>query len=333
MSDVASAAGVSRQLVSLVLRGAPGPSEESRSRVLEAAATLGYRANASARLLRQSRTRLIGVLFTAQNSFQARMVERLLEQAADLGYGVVLGPTTSRRTTEVVVRQLLEQRVEALLCFNPDPTSPALQQAFDLVPVVWLGERASDPRADVVRTDDDAGLQLVVEHLVGLGHRHIAYAGGLGGTVGIDRAQTYRAAMAAQGLADQVDIVEVGFSEADGARAAEMIMTRRQLPTAVICGSDHCAAGLLAVLRGTGIDVPAQLSVTGYDDSDLAALSYHDLTTVRQDVDLTVDATLAAVTRRLADPTAAPQEVPTAASLVIRSSTGPPPRPSRRARR
>lgn len=323
MSDVAARAGVSRQLVSLVLRGAPGPSDASRAAVLAAATELGFQANASARLLRQQRTRLIGVLFTALNSFEARVVERLLERAVERGYGVVLGPVTPRRTTEVVVRELLGHRVEALACFNPDPDAPALRQALDLLPVVWLGERTAETRADVVRTDDDAGLRLVVDHLVGLGHREIAYAGGLGGTVGPDRERTYRAAMTAVGLGDLADTVEVGFGEEDGARAAEILLTRDHLPTAVIGCSDHCGAGLLAVFARAAVAVPATVSVTGYDDSDVAALSYHSLTAVRQDVDLTVDATLDAITRRLSDPRATPQEVPTRATLTVRTSTGP----------
>lgn len=114
MRDVAERAGVSRQLVSLILRGASGPSEASRAHVLAVAGQLGFRPNASARLLRQDRTRLIGMLFTALNSFEVRVVERLLERAAEHGFGVVLGPVTARRDTEVVIRQLLEQRVEAL---------------------------------------------------------------------------------------------------------------------------------------------------------------------------------------------------------------------------
>ena len=324
MSDVAERAGVSRQLVSLVLRGAAGPSEASRELILAAAAELDYRPNASARLLRQNRTRLIGMLFTALNSFEVRVVERMLERAAEQGFGVVLGPLTKRRTTEVVVRQLLEQRVEALACFNPDPKAPALQRALDLMPVVWLGERAREPRADVVRTDDDTGLKLLVDHLAGLGHRDITYAGGLGGPVGPDRAVTYRAAMTDRGLAAGIDIVLGGFGEEDGADAARLLLARDRLPTAVIGCSDHSGAGLLATFARAGISVPGTISVTGYDDSDIAALSYNDLTAVRQDIDLTVDATLAAITRRLANPTTTPREVPTEASLTVRSSTGPP---------
>jgi DNA-binding LacI/PurR family transcriptional regulator len=323
MSDVAARAGVSRQLVSLIFRGAPGPSQASRELVLAAAAELDFRPNASARLLRQNRTHLIGVLFTARNTFEVRVAERLLERAAAEGYGVVLGPVTQRRTTEVVISELLEHRVEALGCYNPDPDSPALRRALELMPVIWLGERSREPRADVVRTDDDTGLMLLVGHLAGLGHRDIAYAGGLGGVVGTDRAATYRAAMEAHGLAGQIDVVEVGFGEEDGATAARTLLARDRLPTAVIGCSDHCGAGLLAAFRQAGIDVPGTISVTGYDDSDIASLSYNALTAIRQDVDLTVDATLSAITRRLADPGALPIEVATEATLIVRSTTGP----------
>jgi DNA-binding LacI/PurR family transcriptional regulator len=323
MADVAARAGVSRQLVSLVLRDAPGPSAESRRLVLEAAAEIGFVRNTSAQLLRSGRTRSIGLMFAARNAFEARWVETMLERSIDEGLGVVLGPITERRTTEVVVTELLGQRVEALACFNPDPASPALQRAIEMMPVVWLGERSADPRVDVVRTDDEAGLRLVVEHLVGLGHREIAYAGGLSGTVGPDRMRTYLAAMTGAGLADFIDVVEVGFLEEDGAEAAERLLARDHLPTAVIGSSDHCGAAIRAVFAQHGVDVPGRVSVTGYDDSDIAALPYNDLTTVRQDVDTTAASTFRAIARRLADAEAVPQESPTAATLTIRGSTGP----------
>ncbi|WP_029149610.1 LacI family DNA-binding transcriptional regulator [Microbacterium indicum] len=321
MRDVAAAAGVSQQTVSLVLRGEPGPSTASRERVRRAAEEIGYRANVSARLLRRRRSRLIGMLYAAGNTFELRVVERLMERAAEAGFDVVLGPVTGVRTTEVVVSQFLEQRVEALACYNPDPASPALRSAIASMPVVWMGEHAGDPRVDAVRTDDDRGLELLVEHLVERGHTRIAYAGGSVGIVGADRARAYRAAMAARGL--PTDEIDVGFGEEDGARAARDLLARDELPTAVIGCSDHCAAGLMGTLVRAGVRIPDDVSITGYDDSDVAALSYLDITSVRQDVDLTVDAALAAILGRLADPDAAPQDRATAASLTTRSSTGP----------
>jgi DNA-binding LacI/PurR family transcriptional regulator len=323
MSDVAEKAGVSRQLVSMVLRGVDGPSEASRKLVLDTARALDFRPNSSARLLRQKRTRLIGLMIAAANVFELRVAERLLERAADLGFHVIVAPTSERRTTDVVISELLEQRVEAIACYNPDPSSEILQKALATLPVAWLGERASDPRADVIRTDDDTGMRLLVEHLVGLGHREIAYAGGLQAIVGLDRREAYRQAMRSAGLSAFVDVVEVGFGDEDGADAARRLLARDRLPTAVICSSDHCAAGLRAVFALAGVSVPGDVSVTGYDDSDVARLSFNLLTTVRQDVELTVEATLDSLLRRIEDGGLEPQEIPTLATLVVRESTGP----------
>jgi len=323
MKDVALRAGVSRQLVSMVMRGVPGPSETSREKVLAAARDIGFAVNTSARLLRQSRSRLIGVMFAAGNAFESRFIERFLERAEAEGFGVVLAPITSTRSTEVVVNELLGHRVEALACFNPEPDSPALDRALGLVPVVWLGERRADARADEVRSDDGAGLRAAVDHLHELGHRRIAYVGGRGGAVGPDRAQAYRDAMTATGLADGIDVVESDFEEESAADAARTLLRRKALPSAVVCCSDQCAAAVRAVLREGGVAVPEQVSLVGYDDSAVASLSFNDLTSVRQDVDLTVEATLAAILRRLENPAAEPAADPTPATLVVRSSTGP----------
>ncbi|NTW40785.1 MAG: LacI family transcriptional regulator [Cellulomonadaceae bacterium] len=323
MSDVAHHAGVSRQLVSLVLRGAPGPSAASRVAVLASAEALDFRVNTSARLLRQEHTRLVGVLFSARNSFELQFVERLVELARTTDLDVVLAPMTPSRGTDDVVTELLGYRVEALACFNPEPGSAALRRAIDLMPVVWLGERAPDLQVDCVRSDDATGLRLVVEHLAQLGHRDIAYVGGLGGRVGPDRAAAYRAAMAGQGLAAHVHQITGGFSEEDGARAARELLDGPTLPTAVACSSDQVATGLVSVLRFAGVRVPEEVSVTGYDDSDLAAMSYLDLTTVHQDAALTATETLAAIRRRMSDPATPRQQVATTATLTVRSSTGP----------
>ena len=125
------------------------------------------------------------------------------------------------------------------------------------------------------------------------------------------------------GLAAHVDQIAVGFREEDGADAARLLLARDHLPTAVIGCSDHVGAALLAVLSRAGVRVPGEVSVTGYDDSDIAALSYHDLTAVRQDADLTAAEALAVMMRRLEDPSFEPADIATPATLVVRGSTGP----------
>lgn len=325
MRDVAESIGVSRQLVSLVMRDAPGPSARSRARVLQAADALGYRRNVSAQLLRQRRTHLLGVLFSLRNPFEVRFVEELEERAAGAGFGLVLGAHGPGRPTDPIIARFTEQRVEGVLAFNPDPRQPAFEDALRHVPVVWLGERAGVDTADNVRVDELSGLRLAVQHLRTLGHEAIAYVGGGGGTVGRDRADAYRTVMRDEGLLEHTEVIDAGFSEEDGADAARSILGRsvRDRPTAVVCCGDLNATGLLAVLARADVVVPGDLSVVGFDDSYVAALSYHRLTSIRQDVEQTVDAALTSVLRRLSDSSARPQEVLTPTTLVTRASTGP----------
>jgi DNA-binding LacI/PurR family transcriptional regulator len=326
MRDVAEHLGVSRQLVSLVLRGAAGPSEESRARILAAADELGYRPNASARLLRQQRTRLLGLAFALRHPFQVRVAERLFVRAAEAGFGLVLGPITSERSTDFAIAELLEQRVEAVIVFNPDHESPQLATAAGLLPVALLGERTDLAVVDNVHVDDVGGLRLVVEHLAALGHRDITYLGGQEGRAGSDRADAYVAAMTAAGLADHVDVEPSRFDEESGAEAARRLLEREALPTALVCGGDRAAIGALTVLRGAGVRVPDDVSIVGFDDSYIAALSFNALTTVRQDVEATVEATLAAVFDRLEHGTPdARRVVATPTELVVRQTTGPVP--------
>lgn len=323
MKDIADHLGVSRQLVSLVLRGIPGPSAESRDRVQAAAKELGYRPNASARLLRQQRTRRIGMMFEMRNPFQVRVVERLFVRATERGFGLTLGPITVERPTDVVVAELMEERVEALVAFNPDPGSSALRDAAALVPLVWLGEWVDSPGVDNIHVDEVEGLRLAVEHLVCLGHRDIVYAGGLGEGVGETRAEAYRAAMATFGLAERTRVLASDFSEEGGADVARRIAGSSERPTAVVCCGDQCAVGVLGVLAQAGIRVPRDISVIGFDDSYLASLSYHRLTSVRQDVEATVESTLDTVLGRIEGNEEPRRVVATPTSLVVRDSTGP----------
>lgn len=321
MQDIADHLGVSRQLVSLVLRDVPGPSAQSRDRILAAATELGYRPNASARLLRQNRTRLIGVVFQMGHPFQVRFVERFFVRAAEHGFALALGPATAERSTDVAVAELMEERVEALVAFNPEPDSAVLAEASGLIPVAWLGEWTDAP-VDNIHVDEAEGLRLAVEHLVGLGHRDITYVGGLGRTVGHDRAEAYRAAMRSVGLADQIDVVTSGFTEEDGATAAREILGRSRRPTAVLCCGDQCAVGVLAVFAQERVPVPGEISVVGFDDSYLASLSYQQFTSVHQDVEATVDATWQSVIDRLGGDRGERRVVATPTTLAIRRSTG-----------
>jgi len=325
MHDVAVRAGVSRQLVSLVMRNRPGPSDASREKVTQVAAELGFHPHASARLLRQNRTMLIGVCFVMQNAFQNDCVEQLFPSLRRHGFHLALGPVTRDRNTEHVIAELMEQRVEALVAFNPDPASAALAAAVERIPVVWLGERDPVGRCDNVHVDEQQGLEQVITHLVELGHRRISYAGGEQGVAGPDRAAAYVSAMRAAGLGDQVDVLLGGFDDADGARAAAAVLGRPgPRPTALVCCSDQSAAAAVTTFARHGLSVPDDISVVGFDDGRVAALPHHDLTSVRQDVSANVDATTEILLARLAGDASARRVLRTPTSLTLRSSVAAP---------
>jgi DNA-binding LacI/PurR family transcriptional regulator len=322
MKDVADQLGVSRQLVSLVLRDLPGASDETRRRVHAVADELGYHPDASARLLRGRRSHRLGVLFTMHEPFEVDLVETLLTDAAARGYSLVLGPLGPGRTQSTVVADLLGQRIEGFVVLAADAGSATIADLPDHVPVVQLGGPRGSAPADDVRVDSALGIRLLVDHLAGLGHERIAYVTGGSGPNAADRRAAYLAALEDRALPP--DIIEGAFTEQGGAAAAEALLARGVLPTAIMAANDRTAVGVLSTLVRHGVRVPEDVSVAGFDDSSVAALPYVQLTTVRHDPGALAAQALDAVIRRIEDPDAPVVSHRDAPELVIRRSTSRP---------
>ncbi|MBY6717806.1 LacI family DNA-binding transcriptional regulator, partial [Rhodococcus sp. BP-110] len=283
MQDVADRAGVSKALVSMIFRGVQGPSASTRERVMEVAAELDYRPNRSAALLSLRRTHLLGVTTDIRNTFHAEMVEHLVEQADGHGYEVVLGAVTPTHGEESVIRTLLDFRCEAVILLGPESAAASLVEWNSRVPLVVVGRRMPGSALDVVRAGDHRGMSSVVDHLVELGHRHITHLSGGANPIAGDRRAGYVRAMHRHGLDDFVEILDGDFTEASGVRAAAELISMKTRPTAVVAPNDRSAVGLLDALQRAGIDVPGEMSVTGYDDSMLAQMAHVDLTSVSQE--------------------------------------------------
>ena len=323
LTDVAAEAGVSRALVSIVMRGAPGASEATRERVLAAASRLGYRPDTRARLLRSARSHLLGVVFDVEGPFHADIVEALYPAAAERGFDVILSARGPRRTEDDAVQSLLDLGAEALLVLAPD--SPAEQLASCPAPVISVLQPQSEAGLSSAATDEAAGIALAVEHLRGLGHRRVAHVDG-GSAVGSEARR-----VAFERLMDDDGAPLVfpgGPTETEGMAAGRTLLALRalrapaELPTAVVVFNDEAALGFLHVLGAAGVDVPADLSVIGYDDSRLAALAHVSLTSVRQDPDALAAAAVEAADAAL-DGRHTHSLVPP--SLTVRRSTAPPP--------
>jgi DNA-binding LacI/PurR family transcriptional regulator len=323
MADVAAAAGVSKALVSIVFRGAPGASQATRERVFRAAEQLGYRTNRTASLLKLHRTRHLGVTMNVRSAFHAELVEGIQEAVDREGYQIVLSTITENHDERRAIETLLEFRCESLILLGSELSQPMLDDLARNVPVVLVGRRAGIDTVDVVRTADDKGLGLVVDHLVGLGHHDIAHVDGGRHAISADRRRGYRAAMRRNNEARQVRIVAGGIGEVDGRRAAEELLRGDQLPTAVTTFNDHCAVGLIDRLLQAGVVVPDAISVAGYDNAPIAQYAAINLTTVSQEAPLQAQWAVRTAVERLEGVREDTRESVLEPRLIVRGSTGP----------
>jgi DNA-binding LacI/PurR family transcriptional regulator len=323
LEDVAARVGVSTASVSLVLRNAPGPSAETRRRVLAAAAELGYRTDRAASLLARRRRHLLGVLMDVRNPFHAEIVEEIHAEADRTAYEVVLSTVTRDRDEDRAVETLLDFRCEGVLLIGPDSADDRLAGLARRLPVVAIGRRITDEGVDVVRSADEVGVGLVLDHLIGLGHHDIGFVDGGRGAIAAARRRGYRTAMRRAGLADRVRIIPGDHTEEGGIRAGRHLAAAADRPSAVVASNDRCAVGLLDAFVRAGLGVPTDISIVGYDDSSLARLVHVDLTTVNQDAAAQARHAVAAVVERLDGGRTERREVVLHPRLVVRGSTGP----------
>jgi DNA-binding LacI/PurR family transcriptional regulator len=322
LEDVAAGAGVSRALVSIVMRGVPGASDSTRERVRAVAEQLGYRPDGRARLLAGRRTRLLGVTLALNNPFHADVAEGIYAAAEPLGYEVVLSAVADARTPARAIDTLLSYRCEAAILVGALVPRKSLGALAGQLPVVVVGQPAPHPAVDAVRSHDERGIRFAVDHLVELGHRRIVHVEGGRAPAAALRRNGYRRAMKAHGLSGEARLVAAGEREEDGAEAARRLL-EEGMPDAVITYNDRSAVGLLDVFARAGVAVPRDVSVVGYDDSQVARLPYLRLTTVSQDTGRLAELAVRRAVARLEDEVVAEREVILEPHLVVRGTTGP----------
>jgi DNA-binding LacI/PurR family transcriptional regulator len=281
MDDVAREADVSRALVS---RGRPNVSEERRRRVLEVAARLGYRPNAMARNLASRRTRTVGMLLDdLRNPFFAEIAGGVEQLASELGYRLLLavGGRQARRE-RAALAALLEYRVDGIILVSPRMPVSVIAGAGAEAPLVVVGRQTRGADADCVLINEAHGTELVLDHLVDLGHERIAHVDGGRAPGGPQRRAAYLRGMRERRLGRYAHVIGGDFTEEAGTNAANVLLADPELPTAVFAANDMVAAGLLGGFDRAGVDVPGDVSIVGYDNILIAHLAHVSLTTVDQ---------------------------------------------------
>ncbi|MEJ7723540.1 MAG: LacI family DNA-binding transcriptional regulator [Ilumatobacteraceae bacterium] len=326
MEDVARRAGVSRSLVSLVMRGSPHVSAERRSRVLGAAAELGYSPNAMARGLASRQSGVVAVLINdLHNPFFAEAFDGLASEAESMGYLLLLGAGSNQHGSEqVALDGFLEYRPDGIVLLSPRLPSSAIVAVGARVPVVVVGRAVRADGVDCVMTDERKGAQLAVDHLAALGHRRIVHIDGGRGAGAGPRRHGYRRAMTRSGLERFVEVLAGDFTERAGTQAVDALVGRRAMPTAVFAANDLVAVGAIDALERAGHDVPEAVSVVGYDNTFFAHLGHISLTTVDQPREEMGRKALGLLADRIDGKRGATELILTTPHLIERSTTAPP---------
>ncbi|RRR86091.1 LacI family DNA-binding transcriptional regulator [Streptomyces sp. RP5T] len=329
--DVARLAGVSQKTVSRVMNGEQYVSGDLRRRVLEAAETLGYRLNHAARALASGRTRSIGVVTLGTALYGPASLLMGLERAVrDTGYTLRVVNTVEGDSTGIAgaVDSLLDQGVDGIVISEPIDEEGGDDVAIRAdVPFLVLGAPPPFTAQRVVTSGLVAHqlAQAATEHLLDLGHSTVHHlAGPQRWYAARDRMEGWRATLAAHGRGEPPVIVG-DWSAASGYRAGRELAENRDV-TAVFAANDDMAIGLIRALLEAGLRVPDDVSVVGLDDIPVAAYVTPPLTTVRQPFDAMARDGLKRLVHAIENPESDPIPVDDPpVSLVVRSSTAPPP--------
>ena len=312
--------------VSNVVSGRRAVRPETRERVERAIADLGFRPNTVARALIRRRTQTVGMVIPdVTNPFFSDLIWEVERALTDADYAVVFGnsandPARERRYLEA----FLGRRVDALVVVVTAGADLDFVRGLAAeVPTVFV-DRLVPPDVECVVGDNAAGMALVVDHLVALGHRRLAL---VNGDEGLETARAREAgvvsALARHGLA--LAARSSGeFTLESGDAQARALLEGAERPPAVIAGNDLLAMGVLAAASRSGLACPADVSVAGYDDIAYAAFTSPPLTTVRQPARAMGEEAVRLLLARLEGDESPPRRVVVEPGLRVRGSTGPP---------
>jgi DNA-binding LacI/PurR family transcriptional regulator len=332
ISDVARRAGVSPGAVSFALNGAPGVSDETRERIRNAAAELGWTPNRAARSLRQSRAESIGMIINRPmrtlgiEPFYSQLTSGLSAELAEKGLSLQTFIVDSQAEELETYRSWwLERRVDGFVVMDPAPHDPRIEVVAELgLPAVVIGEPDTAGPLSCVWADDTAAMRSCLDHLLSLGHRRVAHVCGTTSYLHTQRRTRVLRNARRRGALDWTRSFATDYSDAESAQLTRKILGGDFDATAVIYDSDVMALAGLAALQESGTSVPTQMSLVSFDDSPLTQLTHPPMTALSRDTfefGCIVARTLIESMAQDGQPVSVQAPTP---ELVVRGSTAPP---------
>lgn len=322
---VAKLAHVSIATVSRTINHIPSVNPKLAKRVWEAIRELNYFPNTQARALVSGRSRMLGLIVSEiTNPFFPELIQGFEDVAVESGYEILIGSTNYEPDRmQRCIRRMVERNAEGVAVMTFGIEQPLLDQLAERkVPLVFVDFAPNRPGMSVLKVDYHHGIRQGVQHLAALGHRRIAF---VSGPLRLHSAQSrlaaFRKALGECGIpVDEKLVVEGDHTMEGGMVAAEKLMVEKDLPTAILCSNDMLAIGVLHELAHSGVRVPDDVSIIGFDDIHMAAMMIPPLTSIQMS---RADLASAAVNALRGHLEGAPKrEYRIDTRLVVRESTG-----------
>lgn len=326
--DVARLAGVSQSAVSRAFTPGASIAAETRSRVEDAARSLGYRPNAIARSLTTSRSRIIGVAAAyLQNHFYPEVLEAMSRGLQARGYQLLLFTPDAGRHADPQLEQVLAWRIDGLILASSTLSSALAEQCRAAgIPVLLFNRTTRGTNVSSVTGENLRGGRLIAQFLAAGGHRRMGFLAGIeNSSTSRDRERGFFGWLAENGFPKPLR--EVGLYRFDAAAAAaRRLLARTDRPEAIFCGNDHMATAVAEVARHEfGLRIPRDLSLVGFDDTAPARWPSFSLTSFSQPLKPMVDAAVALVCEMIENPEAETRHEVVRGELVVRGSARMPP--------
>jgi DNA-binding LacI/PurR family transcriptional regulator len=312
--EVARAAGVSQSAVSRTFTEGASVSDSTRSKVMAAATALGYRPNLIASSLNTGRSRIVGVTVPSlTNAFYAALVDALSDGFAQLGYRVMLFTARHGTSSDVILEEILRYRVDALVLVSAGLSSRLADECHATgLPVVMVNRKTDSAAVSSVTGNNQSGAQQIAAFLAAGNHRRFAYLAGLdSSSTSRDRECGFRAGLHAAGLPAPIKAVG-NYSPQGASTAARMLLGQADRPDAIFCANDQMALAAIDVARSEfNLRVGEDVSIVGFDNTELANSPAFALTTFSQPVDAMVERTVSIISEHLLG-----QHLPASAHIV-----------------